>query len=111
MTTTDDYHGEMQRLRAIQGGGDGEPPRYRMPLARVVELLLTRPQRHTQESVEITRNAKGDYQYTVSAATQEGETLEACALRAQELADTLAKAYELSRAQISARNADPKDKA
>lgn len=100
----DEYHREMQRLRAIQGGGDDKRPR--MPLARVVELLLTRPVRATQEAVEITRNAKGDYQYTVSAVAQDGETLEECCVRAQEMADKLNTAYTLSRAQIIAQRGD-----
>lgn len=82
------------------------PPRPRMPLARVVELLLTRTPRATQEAVEITRNAKGDYQYNVSAVAQEGETLEDCCIRAQAVADKLAEAYALSRAQLVAQQGD-----
>jgi hypothetical protein len=87
-----------------------EPQRYRMPLARVVELLLTKPAHDPAEKVEITRNAKGDYQYKVEAASRNGETLEECAVRAQEVADKLNTAYGLSRAQLYERQTTPLDK-
>ena len=92
------YHKEMQRLQAIRGG-NGEPRKYRMPLARVVELLLTKPQRQAAETVTISRNAKGDYQFGVEAVAQEGETLAEATTRAQEIIDTLDGVYARSRTQ------------
>jgi len=106
------YHEEVQRLRSIQGGGNGgtsDPPRYRMPLARVVELLLTRQHRSSSETVTITRNAKGDYQFEVEAVGLEDETLAETAARAQAVAKTLADEYPLSRSQHHARQTLPNE--
>jgi hypothetical protein len=83
-----------------------EQPKVRMPLARVVELLLTKPNRGS-ESVEISRNAKGDVQFTVTAVAHDDETLEQAAARGLAVADTLDRAHALSRAQLIARQADP----
>lgn len=58
-----------------------------------IAALLTRTPRQPSESVELTRNAKGDVQIAVSAGSHEGETLEECAARARATFDTLCTAY------------------
>lgn len=70
----------------------------------VTLAALNRTPRPPQESVTISRNAKGDVQIEVSATTQEGESLDDVGVRASELFNTLCTYYDLSRAQIIARD-------
>jgi len=76
-------------------------------LHEVTMQALTRAPRSPSESIEVTRNAKGDYQFTVTVATQEGETLEEAADRSERIVDALSVRYELSRTQTYERNNEP----
>jgi len=59
----------------------------------LLELALTRAARPPSESVEITRNAKGDVQFSVAGSVHDDETLEQCANRVAAVYDALEKAY------------------
>ena len=77
---------------------ENEVPRL-TPTQRLHEVTmqaLSRSPRNAVESVEISRNAKGDTQWTIKAETHEGETLTEAAARAQTLHDDLATAYPRS---------------
>jgi hypothetical protein len=76
-------------------------------LHEVTMQALTRAPRAPSEGVEITRNAKGDWQFTVSAATQEGESLEDAIHRAELHAGRLEESFPLSRTQTYERNNEP----
>jgi len=63
-------------------------------LHEVTLAALTKTSRPPAESVEISRNAKGDVQFTVTAVTtEEGETLQEIADRAQIQFDRLSTKY------------------
>lgn len=62
-------------------------------LHEVTLAALTKTSRPPSESVEISRNAKGDAQFTVSVVTVEGETLASANDRAQKEYDRLCKQY------------------
>lgn len=70
--TREEYHKEMQRLRSVPASP--EKP-HRLSLSDVLTMVLNRSS-HDSESVEISRNAKGEFQFSVTARTSEGETLE-----------------------------------
>ena len=72
-----------------------EPQRL-TPTQRLHEVTLaalTKTSRPPSESVEISRNAKGDAQFTVSVVTQEGESLADANDRAQVEFDRLCAKY------------------
>lgn len=62
-------------------------------LHEVTLAALTRSSRPPVESVELSRNAKGDAQFTVSVVTHEGETLKDAADRAMIEFDRLCANY------------------
>lgn len=64
-----------------------------------IAALLTRSSKQPSESVELTWNAKGDVQITVSASCHEGETLHDCHVRAQKTFNVLRAAYPRQREQ------------
>lgn len=75
--------------------GEHEQPKL-TPTQRLHEVTiaaLTRESRKAAESVEISRNAKGDVQFTVSVAAQDGETLKDASDRAEIAFDHLSTKY------------------
>lgn len=78
-------------------------------LHEVTMAALTRPAARASESVEVTRNAKGDWQFTVSGITGEGETLSDCALRVLAIAANVHDTYPLSRKQEHDRKTLPNE--
>lgn len=68
-------------------------PRRRVTLSDVVEGLLARSSTPGSESVEISRNAKGEAQFTVQARPQEDETLADALARAEATYDRLRRRY------------------
>ena len=80
-----------------------ELPRRLTPTERYHELALTalhRTPQRASESVEVSRNAKGDYQWTVAGVSGEEEDLAAVAGRVLNLAKSMDDSLPLSRKQI-----------
>jgi hypothetical protein len=78
-----------------------EPPRL-TPTQRLHEVTLAALHRNpikASEEVEISRNAKGDYQYTVQGVAGEGDKLADVANRVLSLAKDLDEQLPLSRKQ------------
>jgi hypothetical protein len=92
--STRDYHQEMQRLRALQGGGGKTD---RLTVTEVARTLLDRQHRAASGSVTLTRNAKGDTQISVDVPTDEANpTVEQAAEVARKVYDELRAAYPLT---------------
>lgn len=90
------YHEEMQNLRAelraIQGGGEDDRPR-RVSNTEVLRVLLERLRQQgasTENAIELTRNAKGDIQYSVKARA---DTLDEALAEALRVEAALATVY------------------
>lgn len=84
-----------------------EAPKRTTPTERYHELALAALHRTPQakgETVEVSRNARGDYQYAVAGVVGEDEDLEAVALRVLSLARSLDEALPLSRKQHADRD-------
>lgn len=117
MSKSDDtarYHAEVQRLRSIQGGGEADKPR-RLSVtdayertAGLLELALSRTTKHPTEGVDLTRNAKGETQISVSGGTHEGETLEECAARVSAVYIDLRARFPLPSGFVGAEHEQPK---
>lgn len=108
MTDHDDYHAEVQRLRAeldearrltvLPGGKDA--PRKRISTSDVLDAFLDRMRNDggTGATVKLTRNAKGDVQIEVSVRTgdtPEITSAEDAAAKARSLYDGLAAIYPM----------------
>ena len=88
-------------------------PRKLTPTERAHEIMLAALHRtpvKASEAVEVTRNAKGDYQYTVAGVAGEDETLEKVAGRVLAIARDLDHDLPLSRAQNFGRDYLPNEK-
>lgn len=71
-------------------------PRRPTPTERLHEVTiaaLTQRQRPQSETVELSRNARGDVQFTVSVTVLDGETLKDASDRAEIAFDHLASKY------------------
>ncbi len=66
---------------------------------KLAMAAMTRKAAGASEEVEITRNAKGDYQYRVSGVVGEDETIQAAANRVLDLALYYDEKLPLSHAQ------------
>lgn len=77
----------------------------------VVRMALNRSPIRASEEVEISRNAKGDYQYSVQGIAGEEETLAECMVRVMAVVVELDDSYPLSRTQLHARQTLPAEKA
>jgi hypothetical protein len=89
-----------------------EPPRL-TPTQRLHEVTLAALNRSSPSktpSVEISRNAKGDWQFDVTASPDDGETLAECAARVLAVVRELEGEFELSRAQHFGRDYLPNEK-
>jgi hypothetical protein len=76
------------------------------PTERAHEIMLTALHRtpvKASEEVEVTRNAKGDYQYRVAGVAGEAESLAKVATRVLSIARDLDKDLPLSRSQEAGR--------
>jgi hypothetical protein len=104
---------QLPRVRRIGRGRMSAPeePRRRLtPTERLHEITLAALHRtpvKASEEVEITRNAKGDYQFRVAGVAGEGEDLKKVALRVQSIAADLDNDLPLSRAQNFGRDYTP----
>lgn len=76
----------------------------------LVMAMATKPPREPYESAEMSRNAKGDVQFTVSATSRDGETLDDVVLRVSRAFDALHTSYGLSRTQEYGRKTTPNEK-
>ena len=93
---------------------NNETPRRDTPTEFARKLALAHASRQpvkASEEVEVTRNAKGDYQYTVSGVAGEEESLSAVALRVLMVAVDLDEKLPLSRSQHEGRNYTSNEKA
>lgn len=79
-------------------------------LHEVTLAALARSGPSKTPSVEIARNAKGDWQFDVTASPDDGETLGECAARVLVVVRELEGELELSRAQHYGRNYLPNEK-
>jgi hypothetical protein len=89
-----------------------EVPRL-TPTQRLHEVTLAALNRSSPSkagSVEVSRNAKGDWQFDVSATADDGETLDECAARVLGVVRELEREFELSRAQHFGRDYLPNEK-
>ncbi|SRR5712691_5050683 len=68
MTTREEYHAEMQKLREVPAA---KP--YRLNYSQIIDRLITRGRAQSEGTV-LTLNAKGDVQAEVTTAVHEGET-------------------------------------
>lgn len=115
--TRDEYHAQMQRerarLRALDGGGEGDdaPPR-RVTNTEVLRALLderrARAASLSRATVRLTRNAKGDVQPEVMVEVSGEDAAEAIAAanrEATETFDALCRVYALG-AQTPAKPGD-----
>jgi hypothetical protein len=87
-----------------------EAPRRLTPTERAHEIMLAALHRtpvRASEEVEVTRNAKGDYQYRVAGVAGEDETLAAVATRVLSIAKDLDEQLPLSRSQEAGRKFTP----
>jgi len=83
-----------------------ETPRRLTPTERAHEIMLAALHRtpvKASEEVEVTRNAKGDYQYRVAGVAGEDEDLAAVAARVLNIARDLDNDLPLSRVQEAGR--------
>jgi len=83
------------------------------PTERAHQIMLAALHRtpvKSSEEVEVTRNAKGDYQYRVAGVAGEGETLAKVATRVLNIARDLDTELPLSRTQIYGRDYTPNEK-
>ncbi len=83
------------------------------PTQRLHEVTLAALNRSSPSktgSVEISRNAKGDWQFDVAATPDDGETLAECAARVLGVIRELETELELSRAQHYGRDYLPNEK-
>lgn len=83
------------------------------PTQRAHEIMLAALHRtpvKASEEVEISRNAKGDYQYTVAGVAGEDDTLAKVAARVLNIARDLDEQLPLSRAQNYGRDYLPNEK-
>jgi hypothetical protein len=76
----------------------------------LVMAMATKPPREPYESVEISRNAKGDVQFTVAASSRDGESLADVLERARTAFIDLHTHFELSRTQEYGRKYTPDEK-
>jgi hypothetical protein len=83
------------------------PTEYARALAMA---YATRQAQAPESAVEITRNAKGDYQYRVAGVAGEDETLAAVATRVLSIARDLDTDLPLSRTQEYGRTYLPNEK-
>ena len=85
---------------------NGTERRRLTPTERLHEITLAALHRtpvKASEEVEVTRNAKGDYQYRVAGVAGEDESLAAVSMRVLSIARSLDEDLPLSGAQIVAR--------
>ena len=90
-----------------------EAPRRLTPTERAHEVMLAALHRtpvKASEEVEISRNAKGDYQWRVAGVAGEGEQLDAVFLRVRAVARSLDDDLPLSRSQHYGRDYLPNEK-
>ena len=90
-----------------------DSPRRLTPTERLHEITLAALHRtpvKASEEVEITRNAKGDYQYRVAGVAGEDETLAKVATRVLSIARDLDSDLPLSRTQNYGRDYTPNEK-
>jgi hypothetical protein len=83
-----------------------ETPRRLTPTERAHEIMLAALHRtpvKASEEVEVTRNAKGDYQFTVSGVAGEDESLAKVATRVLSIAKDIDEQLPLSRTQEAGR--------
>ena len=93
---------------------NNEAPKRDTPTEFARKLALAHASRQpvkASEEVEITRNAKGDYQYTVSGVAGEEEDLSKVSLRVLAVAIALDEKLPLSRSQHEGRNYTSNEKA
>jgi len=98
----------MDRGEAMtENNGTEERPRRLTPTERAHEIMLAALHRtpvKASEEVEITRNAKGDYQYRVAGVAGEDESLAKVANRVLSIAKNLDLDLPLSRFQHASRD-------
>jgi hypothetical protein len=83
------------------------PPARLTPTQRLHEITLAALHRtpvKASEEIEVTRNAKGDYQFRVAGVAGEDESLARVAARVLSIARDLDNVLPLSRAQYYARD-------
>lgn len=89
-----------------------DTPRRLTPTERLHEITLAALHRtpvKASEEVEISRNAKGDYQFRVAGVAGEGEDLATVLTRVQSIARSLDEQLPLSRAQNFGRDYLPNE--
>ena len=96
-----------------ENNGTETPPRRLTPTERLHEITLAALHRtpvKASESVDLSRNAKGDWQFTVAGVAGEDEDLATVAARVLAIARSLDDDLPLSRSQHYGRNYLPNEK-
>lgn len=79
--------------------------------ARKLALAVAqRPAIKASEEIEVSRNAKGDWQFSVQGVREEAETLEDACRRVLLIAERIADQFPLSRTQIYGRDYTPNER-
>ncbi len=89
-----------------------EAPRRLTPTERAHEIMLAALHRtpvKASEEVEVTRNAKGDYQWRVAGVAGEDESLAAVAMRVLNITRSMDEDFPLSRSQEYGRKFTPNE--
>ena len=92
---------------------NADTPKRLTPTERLHEITLAALDRRpvkASEEVEVSRNAKGDWQLRVAGVKAEDETMAAAAKRAVSIARELDKEFPLSRSQEYGRKTLPNEK-
>ncbi len=87
-------------------------PRRLTPTERAHEVMLAALHRtpvKASEEVEVTRNAKGDYQWRVAGVAGEDESLAAVAMRVLNITRSMDEDFPLSRSQEYGRKFTPNE--
>jgi hypothetical protein len=90
MTTREEYHAEMQKLREAP-----KPKATRLSLSDILALMLTR-NAGEHDSVTLKLNAKGETQPEVTARSRDGEDLAETAARVTATYDALCEQYRMA---------------
>jgi hypothetical protein len=96
MADRDDYQRQMRELRAVD-----KPKPVRLSLSDILALMLTRGGGE-RDSIELTRNAKGETQIAVTVRTTETRDLLEAESEAKDVYNRLRATYPLSSGYVGA---------
>lgn len=108
--TADELQARADALYAADRAEDANRPRRLTPTERAHEIMLAALHRtpvKASEEVEVTRNAKGDYQFRVAGVAGDAESLAEVASRVLSIAKDVDNDLPISRSQEFGRRYTP----